>query len=107
MLAVGNMGKSKLSVVIACDLESEAMRGRGSVPFGNRILSLGFCHVVKPLTPILALLPAATKLGQGNVFTGVCDSVQRGGVSLSACWDATPPRSRPPRVNTPPGADTP
>ena len=24
-------------------------------------------------------LPAATKLGQGNVFTGVCDSVHRGG----------------------------
>ena len=43
------------------------------------------------------LLPAATKLGQGNVFTGVCDSVHRGGVCLSACWDATPA----------PGADTP
>ena len=25
-------------------------------------------------------LPTATKLGQGNVFTGVCDSVNRGGV---------------------------
>ena len=24
------------------------------------------------------LLPPATKLGQGNVFTGVCDSVHRG-----------------------------
>ena len=40
-------------------------------------------------------LLAATKLGQGNVFTGVCDSVHRGGVCLSACWD-TP---------HPPGAD--
>ena len=27
-------------------------------------------------------LPAATKLGQGNVFTGVCDSVQEGGGGL-------------------------
>ena len=80
------------------------------------------------------LLPAATKLGQGNVFTGVCDSVHRGGgVCLSACWDTTPPKSRqppgsrhpprsrhdpleetrppweqtPPRSDTPLGADTP
>ena len=29
---------------------------------------------------IQSLLPPATKLGQGYVFTGVCDSVQRGGV---------------------------
>ena len=66
-------------------------------------------------------LPAATKLGQGNVFTGVCDSVNRGGgVCLSACWwdtttttthpwirphplDQTPPRSRyPPWSRHPP-----
>ena len=48
------------------------------------------------LRPILLL--AATKLGQGNVFTGVCHSVHRGeGVCLSACWDA-----RPPRPGTPP-----
>ena len=42
--------------------------------------------------------------GQGNVFTGVCDSVHRGrgDVCLSACWDTTPPGNR-----HPPGADTP
>ena len=47
-------------------------------------------------------LPAATKLGQGNVFTGVCDSVHRGGegVCLSACWDATP-REQTPQEQTP------
>ena len=39
------------------------------------------------------LLPAATKLGQGNIFTGVCLST--GGVCLSACWDI-PTRSRHP-----------
>ena len=56
-------------------------------------------------------LPAAMKLGQGNVFTGVCDSVHRWGVGvcLSARWDT--PRSRqppPPRSrHTPPRADTP
>ena len=29
---------------------------------------------------MVALLPPATKLGQGNIFTGVCDSVSREGV---------------------------
>ena len=43
------------------------------------------------------------KLGQGNVFTGICDFVHRGGVCLSACWDTTPP----PQSRHPPGADTP
>ena len=61
-------------------------------------------------------LPPATKLGQGYVFTGVCDSVNRGGVYLSACWDTPPggrhplgadtPQSRQPREQTPPRADT-
>ena len=49
-----------------------------------------------------SLLPA-TKLGQGYVFTGVCDSVHRGGVCLSACWDTTTP----PGANIPLGADIP
>ena len=52
------------------------------------------------------LLPATTKLGQGNVFTGICDSVQRG-VCLSACWDTTPQEQTPPEDQTPLGADTP
>ena len=39
---------------------------------------------------ICYFLPPATKLEQGYVFTGVCDSVHRG-VCLSACWDTTPP----------------
>ena len=75
----------------------------------------------------LIFLPAATKLGQGNVFTGVCDSVNRG-VCLSACWDTNtppththnPPEQTPQTTHTPwsrhtpqdhtppaPGADTP
>ena len=66
------------------------------------------------------LLPAATKLGLGNVFTGVCDSANRWGVYLSACWDThTTPLTRhplgpdlpseqtPPWDQTPPGSDTP
>ena len=39
------------------DLESEAMRGRGSIPTKGNILSLDLFHLVKPLMPILALLP--------------------------------------------------
>ena len=30
------------------------------------------------VTVPIAFLPAATKLGQGNIFTRVCDSVNRG-----------------------------
>ena len=55
-------------------------------------ISFDVCH----------FLPAATKLGQGNIFTGVCLSTGGRGVCLSACWDI-PPRTR----QTPPGADTP
>ena len=53
------------------------------------------------------LLPAATKLGQGNIFTSVCLSTG-GGVCLSACWDTHPPRGRhPPRTRHPLGSQTP
>ena len=35
---------------------------------------------------MVALLPPATKLGQDNIFTGVCDSVNReGGASSKGC----------------------
>ena len=47
------------------------------------------------------LLPFATNLRQGNVFTPICHSVHRGGVCLSACWD-TPPRHPPPTGQTKP-----
>ena len=55
------------------------------------------------------LLPSATKLGQGYVFTRVCDSVHGwGGVCPIACLDTNPPRtkSRPPptKKQTPPTA---
>ena len=45
------------------------------------------------------LLPAATKLGQGNVFTGVCGSVNVGGsasvhAGIPTQWEQTPPKSR-------------
>ena len=56
----------------------------------NSLLSsLNFGHVY---------LPAATKLGQGNVFTGVCDSVHRGGV----CGGRPPKKETPLKNQTPP-----
>ena len=39
------------------DLESEVMRGPGSILTGGNILSQDFFHVVEPLMPILPLLP--------------------------------------------------
>ena len=56
---------------------------------------------LKPYLLLLDLLPAATKLRQGNVFTGICDSVHRGGGSASVHAGIHPPWSRPP-----PGAET-
>ena len=59
------------------------------------------------------LLPAATKFGQGNGFTGVCDSVNRGG-SASMHAGIHPPgadtpleQTHPPREQTPLGTDPP
>ena len=64
-------------------------------------------------TSHLLFLPAATKLGQGNVFTGIFDSV-KGGVSASVHagmptpHDQTPPPGHDtPQDQTPPKADTP
>ena len=49
------------------------------------------------------LLPSATKLGQGYIFTSVCDSVHGG-----STWAGTPPRTRyTPGPGTPPGQGTP
>ena len=47
---------------IVLDLESEVMRGPGSIPTGGNILSLDFFHIVKPKMPILALLPTSSNL---------------------------------------------
>ena len=47
---------------IVLDLESEVMRGLGSIPTGDNILSLDFFHIVKPLMLILASLPISSNL---------------------------------------------
>ena len=78
------------------------------------------------------LLPAATKLGQGNIFTSVCLSTGGEGCGMptplpgadTPPWEQTPPHSSPrpgpgtpwsrhlpggdtPQTRHPPGADTP
>ena len=56
---------------------------------------------------LVSSLPPATKLGQGYVFTGMCDSVH-GGVSASVhAGIPHPPKQTPPRADTSQGADTP
>ena len=66
----------------------------------------------------LFLLPAATKLGQSKVFTGVCDSVHRGEGGLrqgeppqqgDPPWQGEPPpgKENPPSMETPPGKENP
>ena len=59
----------------------------------------------KVVTVTYTFLPPAMKLGQGYVFTGICHSVNRGGVP-----DQVPPGTRytPPGTRyTPPGPGTP
>ena len=55
---------------------------------------------------LIIYLPAATKLGQGNIFTSVCQEFcPRGGVCLSACLDISPQEQTPPREQMPPPPD--
>ena len=63
-------------------------------------------------TPVTSL-PPPSKLGQGYVFTRVCDSVHRGGLPQCMLGYSIPPqsrhhpRSRLPPGSRPPGADPP
>ena len=73
-------------------------------------IKLVFRLISSILFNIISLATAA-KLGQGNVFTGVCDSVHRGGVCMLGYHPPgadTASRSRhPPGVDTPPLEQTP
>ena len=65
---------------------------------GNRCVVSHIDHCRILIIFAMAFLPAATKLGQVNIFTSVCQEFcpQGGvGVCLSACWDTPPPPSPP------------
>ena len=69
--------------------------------------------VFTPLVGNTSLQPAM-KLGQGNVFTGICDSVHKEGwggglpqCMLGSPWEQNPPEQAPPKQAPLPGAGTP
>ena len=54
------------------------------------------------------IFTAGNEVGARLYFHRVCDSVHRGGVCLSVCWDTTPPDQEPSRTRHPPlGPGTP
>ena len=55
-------------------------------------------------TPLL--LPPTTKLGQGYIFTGVCDSVHRGASASVHAGIPHPPSRHPPQTRHPPRPGT-
>ena len=59
--------------------------------------------VLAVASPVFHCLPPATKLGQGYVFTGICDSVNRGGLPQCMLGYHPHPRRRPLRTRHPPG----
>ena len=72
---------------IVLDLESEVMRGPGSIITGGNILYWTFCfHVEKPLMPILAVLPmlCVCENPKSESSCGFCG--ERG-------WGETPPKA--------------
>ena len=91
---------------------------------GNFCGNYSWIHLFCNVSQSNQLLPPATKLGQGNIFTGVCDSVNRGGsasvhagIPQPPCsgtmhpWDHAPPPQDhaplPPGTMHPPGPCTP
>ena len=77
-----------------------------------RQLAVNLIHGLFPKEKHNDLLPAATKLGQGNIFTSVCQEFcpQVGGRVSASVHAGIPPRSRPhhpPQADTPPGSRPP
>ena len=97
---------SSYSPFVTCKILKETVQNSCAKNSAQRSLSLQMIWHL--------FLPAATKLGQGNVFTGVCDSVhRRGRGGLPQCMlGCQPPRTRqtpgpgrPPRDQTAPCPD--
>ena len=72
------------------------------------------CFYISEIEVLCSFLPPTTKLGQGNVFTGICDSVNRGvsasvhaGIPPPPTGADTPKEQMPPQTRHPPRADPP
>ena len=95
----------------------EQLWSRESLGFVNFAVTARFTQLPTSILPVAGLtlrdhsthqahsqlkrfLPAATKLGQGNVFTGVCDSVH-GGCLPQCMLGYHPPEQNPTRKQTP------
>ena len=82
-------------------IRTKSMRQCGQFQVHNIFFFKHVCIIISHFCQTF-LLPAATELGQGNIFTSVCQEFcPRGeGVCLSACWD-TPPWEQTPPTPTP------
>ena len=61
--------------------------GRGLFKSVHRNAGFGLCNSIKHYEEYLYFYRPQTKLREGNVFTGVCDSVHRGSVwSQGGAW---------------------
>ena len=82
--------------------EAPSQCDRQTQPFESGENIIKYVHAI---SGVQSYLPPATKLWQGNVFTGVCDSVHRGegGLCQGDPPGQRPPSDRDPRTETPPG----
>ena len=79
---------------------------QNAVPWDMRLCYSVVNHLRVPC--MMGFYRPQQSCGQGYVFTRVCDSVHRGGVCLSACWDTATPRGRhPPKEGGTPKKETP
>ena len=92
----GNPGSATGEVLLLTFLEPHYV-GELATP-SSRWIECHHSAIVKGNEKLYSLLPPATKLAQGYIFTGICDSVHRGGV---------PGQVHPPTRYTPPGPGTP
>ena len=100
-------------MIILCKYFVEGLTFNGITRAELNQMSVSLFHTTKGLAAVhwerRYLLPAATKLGQGNIFTSVCLST--GGGCLPQCMLGYPPQAprtrHPPWSRHPPGAGTP
>ena len=91
--------KVMFSQVSVCPQWGVTVQGRGSLSREGGLCPGWSLSGMHPIGHLL-LLPPATKLGQGYIFTGICHSVNRGGVCSGGCLLLGGAWWRPPRMAT-------